>query len=195
MEQKKLIPVFVDIDGVVNSTRSVFVKIGPDEESNAVKNLEALCGHLDMYVLYALKTVDIVCVALINRLFEEIEKSGCEPIFVLSSTHRKYLIDGIYGSKDHLNRLREYMKAMGFKVPQKFDVTEVLHEPRGNEVSQWMNTNGFDDISDKYVIIDDSRDFAAYQPLVRVDASIGFSFENFAEASKYLGLRVSNILI
>ncbi len=195
MPQKNTIPFFVDIDGVANSTRSVFTKIGPDEESTAVKNLEAFCGPLNIYVQYALKTVDPVCVALLNRVFRDTQNAGFEPVFVLSSTHRKYLCDGVFGATDHIAKLREYLKAMGFAVPQKLCLTDVLHAKRGHEVQEWLRTNGYDEMSDTHVIIDDSADFESHQPLVRVDPHIGFSFENFAETCKYLGLKVSNVLI
>jgi hypothetical protein len=184
----EIVPVFVDIDGVVNSTRSVFVKIGHSEESTPVKELAASIGELPYGATYALRTVDPVCVGLVNKIFSDILASGTTPEFVLSSTHRKYFSCGAYGTPQHLTRLRAYLTTMGFDVPACFSVTECLHTERGNEVQDWLDRVQTDVDVNNYVILDDGNDFRQGQPLVKVDPTIGFSFENYVDACKFLAL-------
>jgi len=101
--------IFLDIDGVVNSSRSVIVKMGPTiETSEKVRELARLdeedfangiAGGQDMRnsqgleygVKFGLMTVDPICVALINKLIEG-NNGGADDIgIVLSSSHRQFL--------------------------------------------------------------------------------------------------------
>lgn len=186
-------PIFVDIDGVVNSSRSVHVKIGPDEHSKIVEDLADFAGPLPYGVVHALKTVDPVCVALVNKLFDDIHASGKIGVFVLSSTHRKHFHNGKYGNADHLVKLRKYLTAMGFNVPTMFSITQSLHVPRGEEVKMWLASEDCSEAD--YVILDDGADFDTTQPLVRVDPTIGMSFENYADACKYLSLPSPGLIL
>jgi len=196
--------VFLDIDGVANSSRSVIVKIGPTFETSAqvreLAQLDEADSHswpnaLDPGVHFGLQTVDPVCVALINKLLEA-ENIG----LVLSSTHRKFLCHSKvpFNSAEHLRRLRMYLAAMGFKVPEFFNITPVLHKARGYEIDSWLNMaweNGIHDDAEPYVILDDATDMLPGQPLVRVNAVHGFSFENYAEACKFLGLKEPGLVL
>ncbi len=169
---------FLDIDGVLNSTRSCFVKIGPNlATSEAVRELaQRVSGGLPYGVTFALKCVDPICVELVNRLLKE---SGAT--LVLSSSHRTHLSDdhAPFGSATHLGRLRHYLECMGLYVPENFAVTPVLHRPRGEEVEEFFETR---DMPDAYVILDDGADFRGFQPLICVDADIGMSFKDYADA-------------
>jgi hypothetical protein len=189
---------FLDIDGVLNSTRSCFVKIGPNlATSEAVRELaQRVSGGLPYGVTFALKCVDPICVELVNRLLKE---SGAT--LVLSSSHRTHLTDAHtpYASKGHLGRLRLYLECMGLYVPMNFDVTPVLHKPRGQEVEEFFETNELPENGGHghpaYVILDDGADFHNYQPLVCVDASNGLSFENFASACTVLNISEPSTII
>jgi hypothetical protein len=182
---------FLDIDGVLNSTRSCFVKIGPNlATSEAVRELaQRVSGGLPYGVTFALKCVDPICVELVNRLLKE---SGAT--LVLSSSHRTHLTDEHtpFGSVTHLGRLRHYLECMGLYVPMNFDVTPVLHRPRGEEVEEFFETN---ELPEAYVILDDGADFHNYQPLVCVDATNGLSFENFAAACTLLHISEPSTII
>lgn len=151
---------FLDIDGVANSSRSCFVKLGPNlATSEALRQLNEDMFHeggLEHGVTFGLKCVDPVCVALVNRLLEE---SGAT--LVLSSTHRKHLTGSSapYGSEAHLRRLRTYLEIMGFIVPKSFSITPELYRPRGEEVAEWIACQAEE--VDRYVILDDGRDFGA----------------------------------
>ena len=195
---------FLDIDGVLNSTRSCFVKIGPNlATSEAVRELaQRIPGGLPYGVTFALKCVDPICVELVNRLLKESEAT-----LVLSSSHRSHLTDEHtpYGSKGHLGRLRLYLECMGLYVPMRFDITPMLHRTRGEEVEAFFETNELPEHGGAgpgwlaglaYVILDDGADFKGYQPLVCVDATNGLSFENYAAACIELHIsEPSNIIV
>lgn len=181
--------VFLDIDGVLNSTRSVHVKIGvlcsSLSQQEAALDLQDEYGELPYGAKFALKCADPVCVGLVNRLLEE---TGA--MLVLSSTHRKHFDDrdATYGSDKHLQYLRLYLTAMGIRVPDLFSITSNMHTPRGEEIETWLNMayeNGVD--VDSYVILDDGNDFGSDQPLILIDPAEGLTFENYVEALKTLG--------
>ena len=178
---KQIKPIFLDIDGVVNSTRSTFVKVGP-----VAGDSHPVIGPIPYTSAFALRCVDPICVELINLLIE----SDPQVAVVLSSTHRKSFAHGDYGSQNHLDRLRTFLTEMGFRLPAYFDVTPVLHRPRGEEVKQYLDSldeAGKFQVID-YVILDDGKDFLDYQPLVHIDAAIGMDFPNYADACKYLAV-------
>ena len=198
--------VFLDIDGVLNSSRSVIVKIGPTEQtSELVRELARLDEPdgegLDYGVKFGLQTVDPVCVALLNKLLMEAHESDPEGVnLVLSSTHRKFLCHSQvpFGNAEHLRRLRKYLTAMGVKIPGPFSVTPVLHKARGHEIETWVNMsyeNGNFDDYDTYVILDDAADMLDGQPLVLVDSVHGFSFNDYAEACKHLALKAPGLVL
>lgn len=193
--------VFLDIDGVVNSSRSVIVKLGPTiETSEPVRELARLDeadtgGLLDYGVEFGLKTVDPVCVALVNKVLTQ-DDIG----LVLSSTHRKFLCHSKvpFGGVEHLRRHRLYLTAMGLHVPPFLSVTPVLHTRRGEEVEAWLNNayeEGFFCDNDAYVILDDSADFLPGQPLVLVDATHGYSFADYGATCTHLGLKEPGLVL
>lgn len=206
--------VFLDIDGVANSSRSVIVKVGPTvQTSEKVRELARLdeADHysglgpndemideegLEHGVRFGLRCVDPICVALINKLFEADPTIG----LVLSSTHRKFLCHSKvpYGSAEHLRRLRMYLTAMGFNVPEFFSITPVKHAQRGHEINEWISMaweNGIYDDGDAYVILDDAADMLPGQPLVQTDPEHGFSFADYAAACKILGLKEPGLVL
>jgi hypothetical protein len=189
---------FLDIDGVLNSSRSVIVKIGPKAStSQVVADLADLAGSHGYGVQEGLLTADPICVALVNKL---VEAGGEDMVLVLSSTHRKFLYDteAPYGSDEHLRRLRHYLTTMGLNVPARFSITPNLHVKRGLEIDQWLNhayENGAYDDDEPYVILDDAADMLPDQPLVRVDPRHGLSFEDYAEACKHLRLKEPGLIL
>jgi hypothetical protein len=166
--------VFLDIDGVLNSTRSTFVKIGPSVEHLPFAAKAAFAAR------FALMCADPVCVALVNRLLID---TGAT--LVLCSSHRKFFMDEhtSYGSQEHLRRLRTYLEIMGVRVTATFDITPELHTARGHEVQAWIDTNGD---PERYVILDDGRDFMGYQPHIWCDPVHGFDFADYGDACTLL---------
>lgn len=193
--------IFLDIDGVLNSSRSVITKIGPmptAATSSAAQELLALCGpdELEYSVQFGLNTIDPVCVALLNMLLKKAEESA-EVALVLSSTHRRFLCNSIapFRSKAHLHALRLYLMAMGINVPQFFSITPTLDGIRGLEIKEWFNMVLTTDLHDEYVILDDAADMLPGQPLVRINAQHGFSFSDYEAACKMLSLKGPGLVL
>lgn len=191
--------IVLDIDGVLNSSRSTHVKIGISNMSlSASHAYEDLAGQengeLPYGVRFALRTNDHVCAALVNKLIAE---SGA--YLVLSSTHRMHFREKYgYGSAQHLFTLRLYLLALGIKINVDqdgnplFGITPTLGRPRGEEVQQYLQDH---DGIEEYVILDDSTDFFDHQPLVRCDAAVGMSFENYADACKLLAIPAPGLIL
>jgi hypothetical protein len=192
---------FLDIDGVLNSARSVAVKIGPTPESSELvralmKVEEPQIIGLPYVVEYSLRTVDPVCVALVNKLLD----SDPDIVLVLSSSHRLYFTNEKVsrGSATHLQHLRMYLEALGVHVPTSFSITPDSHRPRGEEVESWMNMayeNGIVDDDSPYAILDDSADFGADQPLVRVNPDHGLSYADYTQVCKLLCLKEPGVIL
>lgn len=204
---------FLDIDGVVNSSRSVIVKMGPTvDTSDKVRALARLDWQdfhnglapdgesrdddgLDYGVRFGLLTVDPVCVALVNKVLEQPDVG-----LVLSSSHRRFLCHSRvpYGGEEHRRRLRLYLEAMGLHVPPFFSVTPVKHTKRGLEVKEWLD-GAYEDGTmvdgDPYVILDDAADFLPDQPLVRTDPTHGYSFDDYAETCRHLNLKEPGLVL
>ena len=185
--------IFLDIDGVLNSSRSVLAKIGvvcaSQPQCEAYLDLIDSITYEPAYgAKFALKCVDPVCVGLVNRLIKE---SGAS--VVLSSTHRMHFDDNVpYGSKEHRELLVLYLRAMGLLI-EDIDVTPVLHQIRGEEVRAYLDAHT--EITE-YVILDDSQDFHADQPLVHCNATYGFDVDQYREAACKLSIPApSQILI
>ena len=184
---------FLDIDGVVNSSRSVIAKIGPIEDSEDVKNLEAAIGPTPYGARHALRTVDPVCVALVNKLLAADEKIW----LVLSSTHRLHFRESGYGTVEHLRKLRAYLTTMGFTVPANFDITDNLGTQRGVEVAAWIDDAEIkrSEIVNDYAILDDGKDFEYYQNLVWCDPTHGIGFKEYADACKCLAIQEPGMIL
>lgn len=175
--------IFFDIDGVLNSSRSILAPMYESRE-NPLRDL-VYGAKLGFIGEMALRTVDPIAVGLLNRLIRE-----SEALVILCSSHREFLVeDTNYGSFTHILRLNKYLEDMNIKGGID-GVTPVLHGPRGLEVQTYVIEHEIDD----YVILDDSSDFLPGQPHIKVDPSIGLSAENYYEACKLLGIATSSIL-
>jgi hypothetical protein len=85
---------------------------------------------------------------------------------------------------------------MGVNVPRTFSATARLHKERGYEVDDFLchaYENGID--IDRYIILDDSKDFLPGQPLIWCDPEYGFSYANYVEACKQLGLQEPSVIL
>lgn len=193
---------FLDIDGVLNSTASVMASIGNCCMSPYQRaELEVLKlrfknedGALPYGPTFTVKTIDPVSVGLMNRLIRETDSR-----IVLSSTHRSYFVrDGgcVFGTEDHLAVLRLYLNALGLLGSRLYGITAQHWGQRGEEVQQFIeNHNGTGDGSiERYAIVDDGTDFLPGQPLIWVDPSLGFGFKEYQAASLALGGSTSLII-
>lgn len=173
--------VFLDIDGVLNSTDSVMAGLGTKE----------LNPKYSLMASYALKHADPVSIALVNKLLID-SKSD----LVLISSHRENFTNLPFRSKEYFKVLREFLTEMGLVVAGYLSATNILHTIRGKEVDEWMcmaYENGID--VDNYVILDDSNDFLPGQNLVLCDPDQGFTFKNYIQAMKLLNVPTSGILL
>ena len=184
---------FLDVDGVLNSTRSVLARSGPIRNTGVTEAFKRLSMvHYEDTTIpygpaYTLDTVDPIAIALVNRLLDKSEAR-----LVISSTHRTYLLETgeTYNGMIHRGRLDAYFRALGI-THEIYDLTPRLHIARGSEVASWLDLHP--NVED-YVILDDAQDFGADQPLVLCDPDVGFSSKNYYEACTYLKVVESAIL-
>lgn len=191
-ENQRLKVLFLDIDGVINSSRSILSRVG-SKFDNAIYN--SFCAlresqyPLDLpYIIKdTIDTIDSVAVGLVNRI---LYTSGAK--LVLSSSHRAELTgpEVLFRSKRHMELLNRYLGALGIKHPI-FDLTDRLYCSRGVEVATWLEQNP--EVED-YVILDDGRDFEPGQHLVWCNPVDGLSTDNYYDACKHLSITESKIL-
>lgn len=182
---------FLGVDGVLNSWRSVVARLGPSADSPQARALwdyahedgEARPQHGP---LDTLSSIDPVCVALVNKVLSE---PGIG--LVLASAHRTFLHNLVpYGSPAHLKRLRSYLEAMGLRVPEFFDVTPRLDGGRAEEIGAWLAQAEEDGTyldGEPFVILGGAGEMPKHLSFVRCDAMYGFSFENYARCCLALG--------
>lgn len=192
-ENQRLKAVFLDVDGVLNNTRSVLARVGAIFDN---KTYGAYCAlhethgprGLPYIVEDTIMTIDPVCVGLVNRL---IDKSGA--VLVLSTSHRTLFmnINVPLGGTEHLILLSHYFKVLGITAPI-YGITPLLYRSRGVEVDAYLQENPQ---IGSHVILDDSRDFKPDQPLFWVDPKYGFSADDYYLAAGHLGVIESTIIL
>lgn len=155
--------IFLDIDGVLNSTRSCLALGG----YGFFPRISRMKGTVD-FVEHA--KLDPIAVLLLDRL---VRSTGAH--VVISSTWR------MGSTLDEFNALfKAYIPNNAISV---IDMTPVHnHGPRGDEIKAWLDLRSLSD--DKYVILDDDSDMLQDQKpfFVHVDRDAGLSFENFQTA-------------
>ena len=188
---------FLDIDGVLNSTRSVLSRSGAlcqtKEQLEAIQVLASEYSGIGYGPQYSIDTIDPVSVHLVNRMLVKEPKLR----IVLSSTHRMFFsglkYNGtVFGSAEHLTNLRLYLCALGLIGGRLIDVTPCLYGPRGDEVKQWLDDHP--EVT-HHAAVDDGTDFKGSDCfLVQTDAKNGLSAENFFALSKALVIHESAII-
>ena len=155
--------IFLDIDGVLNSSRSFAAYQHLDEADED--------PDLDYFYKTTMKYLDEVAVGLINRLINE---TGAK--IVLSSTHRKRL--------HSLVEIDTYLKALGLRGELVGSTPCDPRGHRGSEIKAWLDQHPVK----KYVIIDDDSDMLPEQLEFFIHASgeNGMSFKNFLDALRVL---------
>lgn len=190
---------FLDIDGVLNSTRSVLAKVGrltsesQDDAVNVLKGRFAIEDELPYGPSFTCLSIDQVAVGLVGRLL----RKDADLRIVLSSTHRTHFCgdryDGIqFGSVSHLYALNTYLAALGLPGDKLIDVTDRLHIPRGKEVKVWLDRHP--EIT-HHCALDDGADFEPEDcNFVRTDPNIGLSDKNYFELCRHLDINESTII-
>lgn len=200
---------FLDIDGVLNSSASVLATVEPTAARwYAWCGLESYFNEVGYLPRFTFDTIDPVAVGLINRLLKRDE----ELKIVLSSSHRTLfcgdkfqliepfrrhasstgLID--FGSALHIDLLVLYLQALGLNVTADtlYDVTLVLNQPRGLEIKQWLDNCPYP-IED-YVVLDDNSDIQPHVPN-HVQPTDGLNAAHYYELCRHLNMSESKIII
>lgn len=184
---------FLDVDGVLNSTRSTLARTGPLRSHAARLAFDELLTvyHEDESIPYGpkftLETIDTTAVGLVNRLLDKSEAH-----LVISSSHRGYLLDfgQTYRGEKHMQRLNLYFAAMGI-THEICDITPRIYQTRGHDVEAWLEAHPG---VDRHVCLDDASDFHSHHNLVKCDPKVGFSSENYYEACRHLLVKESVII-
>lgn len=173
-KQVKMKIIFLDVDGVLNSTRSM---IAYHEEHLALSK-----AGLDI-PLSVYHRIDPVAVRLLNRITDV----NPEVKYVISSTHRKHIPDPLGNGRD-MKEMRRYFSLLGL-TGEVIGYTPCSHNGhRGTEINEWLASNSTLDIS-HYVIIDDDSDFTEDQKdyhFVHTDGHWGFGYEDFRTVLRLL---------
>lgn len=200
---------FLDIDGVLNSSASVLATVEPTTARlDALSGLDVYFEDLGYLPRFTFDTIDPVAVGLINRLLKRDE----ELKIVLSSSHRTLfcgdkfqlvepfrrrasstgLID--FGSALHLDMLVMYLQALGLDITSDtlYDITPRLFEERGKEIKQWLDICPYP-IED-YVVLDDGGDIQPHVPN-HVQPTDGLNAAHYYELCRHLNMSESKIII
>jgi len=160
--------IFLDVDGVLNSTRSTYA-LGPAARKISEEGYRRVFSHdaeiISAYEHQVTNYIDPIAVALINRL-TDITRAK----IVVSSTHRKHV--------SNLYKMQTYMEAFGL-TGHVIDRTPVINGKRGVEIEYWLNKYGGEFYD--YVIIDDDSDMLEHQScnFVHTDAEFGFTHKDY----------------
>lgn len=154
--------IFLDIDGVLNSDRSIFALPMKTIKSSYRYN-------------YLVSKVDPVAVAILNKIIKETDAK-----IVVSSANRKVFGMGI----------ADVLADMGV-VGEVIGITGTTGGNRGTEIADWLEFNVMSfagDPTTNYVILDDSCDMLEEQlpHFVRVDPAVGLAFPDMRKAIEIL---------
>lgn len=164
--------IFLDIDGVLISTRSVLAR------------LDETCTRPDYQIADSIQRVDPVAVGLVNRLCRKADVR-----IVISSSHRTHFAN--------LHSLRLYIAELGI-TGEVIGSTPVLNKARGFEIQSWLETWEEETGSNStvYIIADDIADMLPEQKcnFIKCDPNTAFSAKNYYDACRILGITESNII-
>lgn len=161
---------FLDIDGVLNSIRSVIAFANPERGSLSF----SLDPRFDVQFTQEYFKLDPIAVLLTKRVIEE---TGAK--IVISSTWR------IGSCVEHFHKM---FACYGWDTTDIIiDMTPRCGKIRGHEIAAWLENNNHLDITN-YVIVDDNSDFLPEQKphLVQTNMNIGFSHITYEQCIKIL---------
>lgn len=161
--------IFLDIDGVLNSTRSSFSNFGYPSPSRVFELSKTSIGRA-----VSVAKFDPIAVGVVRRLCNDLDLK-----IVLSSTWRKH--------KDYMDL------ASILNLPIIGRTPDLPSGFRGDEVQLWIDRTP--PVADfKYAIIDDDSDFHEYQKPFFVKTSIrnGITWENVERIMEIFGKQVKN---
>jgi hypothetical protein len=160
--------IFLDVDGVLNSVRSMIALHDEYKASWAASDKETVKNKL------LRNHVDPIAVKLFNRITDH----NPDVAYVISSSHRK-----LY----KLKHLEEHIRGLGITGPVLGSTGSDPRGFRGNEIRNWLVHNNSDKHITHYVIVDDSDDMTDAQKshhFVRTSNDDGMSYANYKEILK-----------
>jgi hypothetical protein len=169
--------IFLDVDGVINSSRSHNACKRAREKQFAL----FMPGDDDYLSALTKASIDPIAVELINFCAERADAK-----FVISSSHRLF-----FQNEVSLDRIKKYFLDLGIDAERIIGITPYLpNNPRGDEIQQWLDAHP--EVT-HYVIIDDSIDMLESQKknFVLTTMENGFSYENFKKVVNLLDARSS----
>lgn len=193
--------IFLDIDGVLNSTSSALASTYKPESVNSEK-VRALESRLFDKPLpygpsYTIKTIDPIAVGLLNRAMSKDD----DVRIVLSSSHRSMFCGDNYvlasgstaefGSPQHLLLLRQYLNTLGV-ADGLIDITPRLFDARGKEIWAWLDAHS--ESVEAYAVLDDGLDI---EPFVsnHIHTPDGFQADHYYQLCRILGISETKIII
>ena len=162
--------IFLDLDGVLNSTRSRLAtkdKLGSFEYSPDDPNV--------YFWNSTLSTIDPIAVSLLNRAVKETKAK-----IVISSSHRNHFKESPF----KLSELKNYFHRLGVDSEHIISYTPSLVPTRGIEIQAWLDKY---DEPINYAILDDDDDMLANQQpfFIKTNGKVGLSSDDYY---KILGL-------
>lgn len=194
---------FLDVDGVLNSSRTAIVQKYIKGES---------------YIDSIRRSIDPIAMGMVNRLIKEANLD-----VVISSSHRyefleakasafahwydeKKAVNGMIRHRIDIAELRDYFEFLGIAEPNRIisaipDIT--LPAPhmgvkRGLEVQWWLKHYRMPGKPEsEYVILDDTLDFFEGQMryLAKTSMDEGFTYEAYRRAEEILKINPLNLVI
>lgn len=198
---------FLDIDGVLNSTGSTLARVGEFSRSARANVAEldlraefAIEDLLPYGPTFTLATIDPVAVGLVNRLL----KKEPDLYIVLSSSHRSMFCGSNYpteageiqfGSLHHISSLQTYLTALGLEGDRLIDVTPRLYSRRGLEIREWLNENEITREIAECCAVDDDADIKETEVnFVRTSAATGLDAAAYYQIAEHLRITESMII-
>lgn len=169
--------IFLDIDGVLNSDRSVLASSG---HCLSRLNLDAL---------------DPIALSILRRL---LKKSGAKIVFSTSHRNDPVIADNFAATFAKATDLEAYIwpgsNGLSHITPT---ILENVKKRRGEEIQKWIDAyekSAGEELI--YLIFDDSGGMleSQHRNFILVDAAVGLSASNYYEACKVLGVVESTIL-
>lgn len=156
--------IFLDIDGVLNSTMWM-----------------SSCARNDIDDVQTLM-VDPVCVSLICQLCEDLDAK-----IVITSSWRTGSLQSTMQELQHYKALTPLLRHVIGETPYRDRTAQSDNVHRGIEIKYWIES--FEEDIDEYVIIDDDTDFLNGQLpyLVNVNPTYGFTIVDAMEVVRLFG--------
>lgn len=165
--------IFLDIDGVLNSVRSLIANYGLDAIDKPLSTQLGLAGSLFYPVAFEREhlQLDELAVKLLKHIVEKYNSK-----IIISSTQR------IGSCIEHFHKMFELYGWDTHNVITGFTpITKLMH--RGDDIKQWFIDHDISEEATNYVIIDDCNDVhnSQLKKFVHIDAEYGLTHKHLEQ--------------